>query len=193
MFEYIQGILEEKEHSFIVIDVNGIGYKVFISLSTFSYLPKEKDPIKLFISPIIKEDAHLLFGFLSKQERALFEMLLAISGIGPKTALNLVGHLELPTFQAAIDQENSTIIAKVPGIGRKTAERVIMEMKDKRKELDQLRLEAKQEDVDPLAMDAIQALMHLGYHQTKARKAVQKVKQDDMNLSQLITKALQQI
>ena len=193
MFEYIKGLIQFKSPEYAVIETNGVGYQCLTPLSTFSQLPDLGQEIKLFTSLIIREDAHTIYGFYSKHERDLFRLLINVSGIGPKTALALVGHLGLPTFNRAIFEENATVISKVPGIGKKTASRLIVEMKDKLQELEKMKVDAHLEDIDSLSIDAINALVNLGYHPHQAKKAVEKIRSDHQSLSTLIPSALQRI
>ena len=127
-FEYLKGLLTEISFSKVSLDIQGIGYRIYIPLNNYSKLPPLGTPVTFYISTVIREDSHKLFGFLNLHERDLFEQLIEISGIGPKTALALVGHMELPDLQQAIAQDNINTICKIPGIGKKTAERLIIEM-----------------------------------------------------------------
>ncbi len=193
MYEYLNGILKEKLPESVVIDVNGIGYKCFVPLSSFSQLPELEKPILLYISFIVREDMQVFYGFLSKQERDLYIMLLGVSGIGPKSALALIGHLDLPALQVAVYEEKASIISKVPGIGKKTASRLIMELKDKIPHLEKMKIDANLDSIDRLALDAICALVNLGYNHLQAKKAVQKIRKDHDHLNTLIPGALQVI
>lgn len=193
MYEYIKGLLVKAKSDELILETNGIGYLCKIPLSSFSKLPKIGEKLLLYISFVVREDAQVFYGFFTEQERALFNMVKNVSGIGPKTALALVGHLDLPLFQAAIQEEKSSIIAKVPGIGLKTASRIIVEMKDKMNVLDTLQKETNRDLVDSLSMDAIAALINLGYNQQSARKAVEKNRKNHDTLAKLIPAALQNI
>ena len=119
MYEYMKGKLVEASPSKATIDIGGIGYCLLIPLSNYSHLPPLGSEILFYVSLIIREDAHTLYGFLSRTERTLFEKLTSISGIGPKTALTLIGHLEPHDLQLAISQANVALLCKVPGIGKK--------------------------------------------------------------------------
>ncbi len=192
MFEYIKGTLAASTSHTAVVDAQGIGYLIHIPLSTFSALPQIKKPISLYISAVIKEDSHRLFGFLTLSERDLFNRAKEISGIGPKTALSLVGHMESQDFQMAILNENIPLISKIPGIGKKTAERLIIELRDNLKKSP---LEASSDKPlsSPVIQDAIMALTNLGYNPSQAQKAIKnamKDRTDEPPLSQLIKLAL---
>ncbi len=153
--------------------------------------------MQLFLSPIIREDAHTLYAFLLKEERDLFELLLTISGIGPRTACAIIGHMEINTFRRAIETADLKSLSKIPGIGKKSAERLIIEMRDKFKG------KGKSPDatlplgsLEGIVGDAIQALVHLGYSSPDAQKAVQtafKTNEQETDLGKLITASLRQI
>ena len=193
MYEYLNGILTEKLPEATIIDVSRIGYRCKTPLSTFSELPEVGKKVKLYISFIVREDSQTLYGFYSKHERDLFQLINTVSGIGPKTALALVGHLGLPAFNTAIQNDSINTISKVPGIGKKTATRLIVEMKDKLGFLEKMKTDADLDDVDTLSLDAINALINLGYHPNQAKKAVQKVRLNHERLNTLIPSALQHI
>ena len=133
MFEYIFGILKEKQPQKAVIDTQGIGYKILIPLNTYTKLPNIDSPTTLYISHIVREDSQTLYGFFEKKDRDLFETLLQVSGIGPKTGIGIIGHMDSEQLQQAIASSNISVLSKLPGIGKKTAERLVLEMKDKMK------------------------------------------------------------
>lgn len=182
MFAFIEGTLEEKTHERAIINVNGIGYECFIPINCYSELPPAGKSCRLYTSFIVREDSQRLFGFTDEGEKNLFNTLKDISGVGPKTALALVGHLDRTKFYEAIHASNATAISKVPGIGKKTAERLIVELRDKK---------MAQPARSSLQLDAIAALTSLGYNQAKAEKAVERAYDDTLELPLLITKALQ--
>lgn len=183
MYEYIRGTLNELSPYYAVVETAGVGWKIFIPFS--SKMPSLGSPVTLYTSFIIRENSQSLYGFLSKQERDLFEQLLSISGVGPKTALSLVGHLDYSQLIISIRDSDTGSLCRVPGIGKKTAERIVLEVKDK------LPLVS---NAPPLTHDAIRALVHLGYSQPIAKKAVETVlkKSDNLDLSSLITRALKE-
>lgn len=194
MLEYIKGILVDAAPEKAVIDVNGIGHALFIPLSTYSSLPQVGEEVMLYISSVIREDSHRHFGFLSKEERNLFEMVSDVSGIGPKTALALIGHLSSADLESAITHANVNLLSKIPGIGKKTAERLIVEMRDKiHKKLKSVGPAIPVKGKDCLTNDAMNALMNLGYNTLQAQKAVQKALTTfdaPPPLNELITSAL---
>ncbi len=191
MYEYIKGKIHSKSPEEVTLDVQGVGYLLRIPSSTFTQLRPEQEEQLLYVTLLVREDSQTLYGFCTKQERSLFLLLRGVSGIGPKTALSLVGHLDLPLFQTAVSEKRPQVIAKVPGIGPKTASRIIVEMSDKISVIDRLRRESSLLSVDPLSLDAIAALVHLGYSQQVAKKAVDQVRRDYDALNTLIPAALQ--
>lgn len=193
MYEYIQGKLVEKRVDAAILETNGIAYKILIPISAFHVL--QPGNLLLYTSFQVKEDSQALYGFPTKHERDLFELLITISGIGPKTALALVGHLDFTTFQSAILNGNVLLLSKVPGIGKKTAERLIIEMRDKFKKIVK-DLPALSVGPGSIIADAVNALIHLGYNPMQSQKAVQKAndeKKGITDLSVLIASALQKI
>jgi|688.fasta_scaffold16531_2 Holliday junction DNA helicase RuvA len=198
MYAYIKGKLVYCSATSAIVEAGGIGYKIFTPVSLLNKLPLLGSEILLYVSFVVRELSHALYGFLSEEERDLFETLLSVSGIGPKTALSLIGHLSVQEFYQAIGLEDMTTIVKVPGIGKKTAERLVIELRDKLGNL----IHASSTDPsfyqisDPKARvigDAMSALISLGYNQNAAQKAIKKTMQDDPevnSVADLITSAL---
>jgi holliday junction DNA helicase RuvA len=179
MIARLQGILVTKRVEGIVVDVHGVGYQVFVPLSTYYTLPDVEHAVTLLITMYIREDAWRLYGFATPEEQALFELLVSVSSIGPRLALNMLSSVAPPDLQQAIVRADIMTLQTIPGIGRKTAERVILELKDKIVHLDmsptgrtQLGLTAD----DQLLGDVVSALLNLGYKQGEAEKAVQTVR-----------------
>ena len=167
MFEYIRGPLKKKTPLFVVIDVNGSGYKIWIPLSTYSKLPGKDEMTRMYVSFIIKEDKHLLYGFSSEEERDLFEKLISVSGIGPKSAINIVGHIEPSSLYRAVRNNEPKTFYQIPGIGKKTAQRLLLELKDLLKgHMD--KTPSLSIGQTSLIQDAMAALMHLGYSEKLA-------------------------
>lgn len=199
MFSYIKGLLVFSNPMHVVIEASGIGYEILISASTFSKLPQIETSLLLYTSFIIRENSQTLYGFLSQQEKDIFHALLAVSGVGPKIALSITGHLSIEDLHRAISQHEITTIAKVPGIGKKIAERLIIEMRDKLAQmfpvqLTDLAIPFKGDAQAQVVKDAMNALINLGYHQAVAQKALKKTFQDNpemTDLGMIITKALQ--
>ncbi len=197
MVEYIKGILTESFPNKAIIEVNGIGYSFGIPLSCFAKLPPIGNPVTLFVYTVIREDAHHFFGFLTRSERDFCETLTSISGIGPKTAVGIIGNMDPQELTRAIVSGNVAILSKLPGIGKKTAERLIVELKDKLKISDadaQLSLPSTKEN--PVFTDAMNALIRLGYSSFQAQKALKTTidnSKKELDLSSLITSALRAI
>lgn len=195
MYESIKGILVDKTPLKAVVETAGICYRLTIPLSTYTRLPSLEKPIQLFLSQVVREDSNTLYAFLVKDERDLFEVLITLSGIGPKTALAIIGHMEMAAFQRAISAADVRLLSKIPGIGKKTAERLVIEMRDKFKggKKDQpIALSA----ADGIVGDAMNALIHLGYNPLEAQKAVHAAleeKKGETDLGKIITSALQKI
>ena len=186
MYDHIQGILKSKAPLRAVVSTGGIGYKLFIPLNCYTRLPACESPVSFFLSFIVREDVQQLYGFLSEAERDLFEQLLNISGIGPKSAIAIIGHTDITAFQQAIATSNIRLLSSIPGIGKKTAERLIIEMRD--------RLPKLSSGGGSFLIDASQALMNLGYTPVAAQQAIQKTLKahpEERDLGRLITLSLQ--
>lgn len=193
MYEYIKGTLVSSSPSKIIVETSGIGYSLSIPLSAYSKLPKIGSTVHFFVSFIVREDSQRLYAFLTEMERNFFDLLHTVSGIGPKTALSLLGHLSLTDLEFAIQGHNVKQLCRVPGIGTKTAERLIIELKGKCLESKQPMAAAQENHV---TADAINALVHLGYQPALAEKTISSLVQKEkepLDLSRLITKALQTI
>ncbi|MBS0628487.1 MAG: Holliday junction branch migration protein RuvA [Verrucomicrobia bacterium] len=198
MMEYIKGILTISTPTKTILETGGIGYKILIPLSNYAKLPKIGEPVCLFLSTVIREDSHKNYGFLTANERDLFETLIEVSGIGPKTALALLGHLDSTDLQIAISRSDITSICKVPGIGKKTAERLIVEMRDKiqKNNISQVTFPSNAKSNKTTASDALSALINLGYQPLHAQKAINSIieeKEEEVDLSTLITAALKKL
>lgn len=186
MFEYIRGKLVRALPNKAIVDVGGVGYSIYIGLSTYAKLPEVGKEVLFHVAPVIREDAHLLFGFLTTGERDLFDQLNLVSGVGPKTAMALLGHMDAGDLQMALLNGNVSLLSKVPGIGKKTAERLVIEMRDRVKKTDLM------SESPGILADAVGALINLGYHPVLAQKAVKKVLagEKEPELGKLITAAL---
>lgn len=192
MLEFIRGKLVAATPEKAVVEVAGIGYRLYIPFSCFGKLPNLGSEVKLFVFSHIREDAHRYFGFLTEQERDLFEQLNSITGVGPKTALALIGHMELGELQLAISQKNVLRLCRIPGIGKKTAERLVVELKDRVQKFPTLPEAGKGKNIE----DAIAALVNLGYPLPRSQKAVVNAlegKEGTIEIAELITLALRRI
>ena len=176
MITFLEGTLTEALPTYVVVAVHGVGYHVVIPLSSYDRLPAVGQPIKILTHLAIREDAHVLYGFTSSAERDLFRLLVAhVSGIGPKTALDVLSGISVTNFKAAVVAGDAGLLAKTKGIGKKTAERIIVELKDKVGVA--AAWEAASAAHAPSAAevqinDAVLALIALGYKQVDAHKVV---------------------
>lgn len=172
MYEYIKGVLVEATPTYAVVDCGGVGYYIHISVNTYSRISAEKS-INLFIHQIVREDAHLLYGFFSREERSLFRLLISVSGIGANTASVMLSSMTVNEITGAILTDNINAIKSVKGIGLKTAQRVIIELKDK------VGLTGNAEDFvfapDTVREEALSALIMLGFVKVQAAKALDKI------------------
>ncbi|HEV7736339.1 MAG TPA: Holliday junction branch migration protein RuvA [Chlamydiales bacterium] len=200
MYEFIKGLLVDKDPMRAIVETGGIGYRLTIPLSTYTQLPAIKTVVQLYLSHIVREDAELLYAFASKEERDLFELIITVSGIGPKIGTAIIGHIDIASFHRAIAGSDLTLLSKIPGIGRKTAERLVIEMRDKlsgaAKKGKGLPATLSLDSAHPLTSDAFRALVNLGYQPLDAQKAVAttlKKNSDETDLGRFIALALQQI
>lgn len=200
MYVYIKGELAEINTDHIVVEAGGIGYQVFISLQTFDYLPSVGEDLKIYTYLYLREDAMILYGFLTKDDLELFKLLISVSGIGPKGGLAILSTLEADDLRFAILSGDAKAISKAPGVGGKTAQRVILELKDKLSLEDAF--EAKTEHVQKNAAaaggsvknDAVMALTALGYSSTESLKAVSAVEiTEDMDVEEVLKAALKHL
>ena len=197
MYSYIKGPLAEVELDHIVIDVNGIGYTVYIPTNCIEYLPGIGEECKIHTYLYLREDAMMLYGFLTKDDLALFKQLLTVGGIGPKGAIGILSALSADDLRFAILAGDSKTIAKAPGIGAKTAQRVILELKDKMSLEDAFERKLEHEHIqvasgnNQVKNDAVMALTALGYLSSESLKAVSKVTiQEDMDVEDILKQAL---
>lgn len=201
MIGRLRGILIEKQPPEILLEVSGVGYEVNMPMTCFYKLPKEGEEAVVYTHFVVREDAQLLFGFNNKTERALFRELLKANGVGPKLGLAILSGMSAEQFVACVHNEDATSLVKLPGVGKKTAERLVLEMKDRLKDwgmdlftpyTDGAILEMQE---DPTIRgnaqdDAIAALMALGYKANQAEKAVKAIKGQGLTSEVLIKEAL---
>jgi len=173
----LQGRLLRKATQEVVVDVHGVGYRVQIPLSTFYKLPLEGEPVELRTHTHVREDALLLFGFLTGEEQELFERLIAISGVGPKVALNILSGIEAPDLVEALRSSDIARLTRVPGVGKKTAERLVLELKDKMPAASPA--VPSPSPAGATRGDLVSALVHLGYSQPEADRAAELALRDD--------------
>ncbi|MDD3249710.1 MAG: Holliday junction branch migration protein RuvA [Smithella sp.] len=197
MIAMLSGKIAYKGISHVVVDAQGVGYRVFIPLTTFYALPDEDQAITLHIHTSVKDDAIHLFGFYTREERELFQLMISVNGIGPKVALNILSGISSAELLGAISAGNLTRLMTIPGIGRKMAERLILELKEKvlkKMAADAIpAADAKQKQAEKMREDVLSALMNLGYKTGAARDALDKAARDlqeDPAMDQLLKKAL---
>ena len=176
----------------LVLDVNGVGYDVETSLPTFFQLESQQGNIALHIHTIVREDALLLYGFYDKQERALFRALIKVNGVGPKMAIAILSSITPDDFIQCINQQNTDLLTKLPGIGKKTAERLVVEMKDSIQQLPGAVVSHEKPTTSVnQSNEAISALEALGYKRQEAVKVINKIDDGQKTCEQLIRQALQ--
>ncbi len=192
MYAYIKGTLEEKAKDSIVIDVGGIGYKIFVSDQSMAKLPEVGETTKVYTHYHVREDNISLYGFLSNEELKMFELLLQVGGIGAKTAITALSNITPSQFITAIISNDIKAITKIPGIGTKSAQRIVLELKDKLKTEDAVaKAEEKVEIInDESADEASQALQILGYNKTEISKVIEKLDIKGKSTEEIIKQAL---
>lgn len=198
MYSYIKGELAEVDTDHIVIDVGGIGYMIYIPAQSLNYLPEIGEMLKVHTYLYMREDAMILYGFLTKDDLEMFKLLITVSGIGPKGGLAVLSTLSSDDLRFAVLSGDSKAISKAPGIGSKTAQRVIIDLKDKLSLEDafEKKLEHENEKINvssnsQVKNDAVMALNALGYSSTESLKAVSKVEiTDDMDVEDVLKAAL---
>ncbi|MCX6345071.1 MAG: Holliday junction branch migration protein RuvA [Armatimonadetes bacterium] len=174
MIAHLHGELARIESDYVVIDVHGVGYKVHLPLAIISQLPAIGDEVKLLICTIVKEDSFTLYGFLEEAQQSLFELLLTVSGVGPKVALNILSVLAVEQVVGAISGEHYQELNRVGGVGTKTAQRIVLELKDKMTTLVWARAVKRPLNEDQRTInDAIEGLVALGYNRNDAQKAAE--------------------
>ena len=199
MIAHLTGIVLKKTAQSLIIENNGIGYEVIVPFSTFYALPKEDEQVNLHIYTHVREDAIILFGFHTLLEKDIFLMLISVSGIGPKLAINILSGIGPDELLEAMAQGDAPRLQAIPGVGKKTAERIALELKDKAlkvrgdsKDHPEGMLDDKDEEVYD---DALSALLNLGYPAKSAKRAVEKalVQTKDVTLESLIKEALRSL
>lgn len=196
MYAYIKGSLEIKSMGYVVIEANGVGYKIFMSESAIDRLGELGETVKIYTYLRVREDEMSLYGFITNEELHIFELLLSVSGIGAKSAISILSNITPSAFALAVITDDVNTIKGLPGIGVKTAQRIILELKDKvkacedtdKKELEEM-LSAKESNKENIA-EAIAALQVLGYTRKEIEKALEKIEKDGATVEDLIRKCL---
>jgi holliday junction DNA helicase RuvA len=199
MIAFLRGQLTEAIPTQVVIDVHGVGYRVLIPLSSFDRLPVPGQEVTLLTHLAVREDAHVLYGFFTQAERDLFRLLIdSVSGIGPKIALNVLSGMNVTAFRAAVAEGDVKALARIHGVGKKTAERIVVELKDKLGQTAVWEAASSRHTLsvaDQKLNDAILALMALGYRQAEAHEAVRTAQTGlgaDVTVEVLVRTALKQ-
>tara|TARA_R110000787_G_scaffold200643_10_gene311643 strand:+ start:2084 stop:2665 length:582 start_codon:yes stop_codon:yes gene_type:complete len=193
MITQIRGRLVEKNPTYVVVDCSGVGYLLHISLQTFSALPEDEN-VRLFAHLSVREDAHTLYGFMSKTEREVFKLLISVSGVGPSIARTMLSSMSSEEVQNAIASDNVALIQSVKGIGAKTAQRVIVDLKDKilkTFDIDEVSLHINNTNKE----EALSALEVLGFNRRQSEKVIAGILKDSPNetVELLIKKALKNL
>lgn len=194
MIAYLNGILELKFNGYIIIDVMGVGYKVFMSETSINKLGEIGDKVRVYTHYHVREDEISLYGFLNIEELNMFELLISVSGVGAKSALNTLAYIEPSTFALAVVSNDTSKLVKIPGIGAKTAARIVLELKDKLKNQDIVKnkvdkIESNIENKENIE-EAVTALQVLGYNRKEIEKTFEKIEDTNISLEELIKKGL---
>jgi Holliday junction DNA helicase RuvA len=190
MIAYIKGLLVEKFFDRVVVEASGVGYELFIPISTFDKLPHEGDEVKLLAWHCVREDDEILFGFATTAEREMFLKLTQVSGVGPKIALAILSGSSIGELSLAIASGNAKRISAIKGVGKKTAEKICVELKDKVNAIEALAStskSSKDDDKAPMLRDAILALSALGFNEETANKMVTQVIQSNPSVADVET------
>lgn len=197
MIGRLTGVLLERKPPELLLDVNGVGYELEASMSTFYALPEGSERVMLYTHLIVREDAQLLYGFATEGERRMFRELIRVRGVGAKLALAILSGMSAEQFVGCIHDDNTTALVRLPGVGKKTAERLIIEMRDRLKEWDSFSSKVEgAASAAPAALDsegdAVHALISLGYKPQEASRLVSAVAGEDLSSEEVIRLALKQ-
>ena len=197
MIGRLRGTLAEKQPPHVIIDINGLGYELEVPMTTLYRLPSVGEPVTLHTHLVVREDAHLLYGFFEKRERELFRELIRLNGVGPKLALALMSGLEVDELVRCVQAQDTSVLVRIPGVGKKTAERLLVELKDRFKAwetvpgMSTLVVEPRMGGaVSSAENDAVSALISLGYKPQEASRAVSAIKEDGLSSEDMIRRAL---
>jgi len=195
MISYIKGILAEKNPTSIVIETGGIGYQIEIPLSSFDAMGETGDEIVILTYLHVREDKMTLYGFATEKERKIFRLLIGISGVGPKLAQGILSGISANDLVEAITDMNIPMLTSAPGVGRKTAERIILELKDKVGSIYETSVKGFEQKPSSVSREAVLALVSLGYNENKAQKAVNSIvrEEPELTLEDVLKKALRNL
>jgi len=193
----LRGTLAEKQPPYLLLDVNGVGYELEVPMTTLYRLPGVGEAVTLHTHLVVREDAQLLYGFAEKRERELFRELIRLNGVGPKLALALMSGLEVDELVRCVQAQDTSALVKVPGVGKKTAERLLVELKDRFKAWESMPVIAPLV-IEPRGLlavssaenDAVSALVALGFKPQEASRAVSAVQEEGLSSEELIRRAL---
>jgi Holliday junction DNA helicase RuvA len=197
MIGFLRGKLVHKAPPFLVLEVQGVGYEVEAPMTTFYDLPAINEEIKLHTHLVVREDAHILFGFSAEAERALFRTLIKVNGVGPKLALTILSGQSAEEFHRCIQDNDTQALVRLPGVGKKTAERLVIEMRDRLPDLgdsvttDPIDMDTASRVVGNPKQEAVNALCSLGYKPLDASKMVQNISAEGKSCEDIIRLALQ--
>lgn len=192
MIAYLKGIIDIKRQDYVVIDVHGVGYKIFMPEGAIQNLEVDSE-VKIYTFMRVREDDVSLYGFLNVEELAMFELLISVGGIGAKSAVGILSNIAPSKFALAVITDDVTTLKKLPGIGAKTAQRIILELKDKIKtqEATEQENEIKQKtELSDSAKDAIEALQVLGYTRREVEEAISKIGESNLTTEEIIKQGL---
>lgn len=199
MIAHLRGSLQSKSPRYLILDVNGVGYEVTVPLTTFYELPDLGDTVSFHIHTHVRENALQLYGFRTPQEKELFVRLMGVNGIGPRLAINILSGISAGELVATVRQEDVARLTVIPGVGRKTAERIIVELRDKLAGLDvpgESDLPARQQKSTAVLDDALSALLNLGYRRAVAQRAIDqacKILQRNITVENLLQECLRSL
>ncbi len=194
MIGSLNGLIISKRPSEVLLEVNGIGYEVYIPLSTSFKLPSVDQTVQLLTHLIVREDQHTLYGFITEDERKLFRALIKISGVGAKLALTILSGINVEGFIRSVQMQDVDTLIHLPGIGKKTAERLLVEMKDKVDQMGDIALNDAIESKDlRIIQEAHNALTSLGYKSVEARKILDGIDSNGLTVEALLKQALQSL
>lgn len=200
MIGRLRGNILEKQPPLVLLEAHGVGYEIYMPMTCFYELPELQHEAVIFTHFVVREDAQLLFGFNSKQERALFRELIKVNGVGPKLALAILSGMSAQQFVTAVEKEEIASLVKLPGVGKKTAERLVVEMKDRFKGMHgdlfggdsafTLTTPSAEPETNDAESEAVAALVSLGYKPQEASRMISKVGRPDVDCETLIREAL---
>lgn len=194
MLAYIKGSLEEKTSHYVVIDVGGLGYKIYMSESAIDKLGNIGEIVKVHTYYQVREDDISIYGFITSEELKMFELLISVSGVGAKSAVTILAHISPSSFALAIISNDVSKLVKIPGVGKKTAARIVLELKDKLKTIEavDIKMEESAQSVmeDSKVCEAIAALQVLGYNRKEIEKAMENIDTNHVTVEDIIRKGL---